>query len=124
MPVGVRGVHRWGGHRLFTAWGFRSFTGAAFFWAIAIFRHGKNPKRYAWIWVGFGSMPAGDILLTALGPSIRSVRGNMIQATGQEVIIYAAVFSIFIESYGARVLNSVSRPDYVRDRRRAGGDQA
>jgi hypothetical membrane protein len=98
-------------HVHFALWGFRMFSVAALFWAIAIFRHGTYLKRYAWIFVGFGVLLIGFILLTMYGPSAyETVQGTIIQATGQKIICYASLASIIIQAQGARARNKRSIP--------------
>jgi hypothetical protein len=96
-------------HLHFVLWGFRMFSAAALFWAIAIFRHGTYLKRYAWIFVGFGVLLIGYILLMVYGPSYReTVQGTIIQATGQKIIVYASLASIIIQAQGAKAMNKRS----------------
>ena len=98
-------------HVYFVQWGFRVFSAAALFYAIAIFRHGTYLKRYAWIFLGFGILVIGYILLLMYGPSPRAtVQGTIIQATGQKIIVYASLACIIIQAQGARARNKRSSP--------------
>lgn len=98
-------------HAQFTRWGFRFFTASALLWAIALFRHRTYPKRYAWIFIGFGMLLLGfvflpNIMLKIVGysPEHRALR-QIIMSTGQKIIVYAAIISVLIQSYGARSVN-------------------
>jgi hypothetical protein len=98
-------------HAQFTRWGFRFFTASALLWAIALFRHRTYPKRYAWVFIGFGMLLLGfvflpNIVLKIVGnsPEHRALR-IIIQITGQKIIVYAAIISVMIQSCGARSVN-------------------
>ncbi len=98
-------------HPQFTKWGFRFFTASALLWAIALFRHRTYPKRYAWVFIGFGMLLLGfvflpNIVLKIVGnsPEHRALR-IIIQITGQKIVVYAAIISVLIQSYGARSVN-------------------
>lgn len=98
-------------HVHFALWGFRMFSAAALFWAIAIFRHGTYLKRYAWIFLGFGILLIGYILLRVYGPSYtETVQGTIIQATGQKIIVYTSLVITILQAQGAKVLNIRSSP--------------
>jgi hypothetical protein len=95
-----------GAHIQFSFWFFRLFTIAAFLGAIAVFRHGKYPKRYAWIFLGFGVLLIAYVLLMQFGPSPKTtVSGTIIQATGQKIIAYASLGSVLIQAHGAKAFN-------------------
>ncbi len=101
-------------HAQFTRWGFRFFTASALLWAIALFHHRTYPKRYAWIFIGFGVLLLGfvflpNIMLKIVGysPERRALR-QIIMSTGQMIIVYAALVSVAIQSYGARSVNRTS----------------
>ncbi len=93
-------------HALFTIWGFRSIIAASFFWALSIFREPKYPKRYAWFFVGFGILVAAWLIATPYMP--RMVDGSIMRPTSQKIIVYACLFTLFLQSYGARAVNRMS----------------
>jgi hypothetical membrane protein len=90
-------------HGSFVNWAFRLFAAAVLFYSIAIFRHSNYPRRYGWALVGFLAFLIGYILLLQFGPSpFRSHRGEVIQAVGQKIIVYASIISVTFQAWGAK----------------------
>ncbi len=90
------------GHIQFVLWAFRTFPVAAVMYAIAIFRDPHYPKRFGGVFVLFGLLLVGYMLLLELGPDYTTPQGMVIQATGQKTIVYASIISIWIQALGAR----------------------
>jgi hypothetical protein len=88
-------------HVFFVTWAFRLFPVAVGFYIAAILRGRLFPKRYVWVWIGFAALLILYIGLLTWGPSARTSQGNMIQATGQKVIVYASIVAIFVQSLEA-----------------------
>jgi len=96
-------------HVQFVLWAFRLFPAAVFFYAIAIFRNPNYPNKFGWEMVIFFVLLIGYILLLELGPSAGdSHQGQVIQATGQKLIVYASIASVTFQAWGA--LRSKTNP--------------
>jgi hypothetical protein len=91
-----------GAHVRFVLWAFQAFPLAAILYAVAILREPAYPKRYAWAFLGFGALLGLYVVLLMTGPGQNTRQGLMIQATGQKVIVYASIVSIFIQAHGAK----------------------
>jgi hypothetical protein len=53
----------------------------------------------------FAGVLAAYVALITRGPGLETAQGVIIQATGQKIIVYAAILTIFVQSWGAiRVL--------------------
>ena len=90
-----------GPHGRFTLWAFQAFLLTAVLYAVATWFNQAYPKVYAWVYVGFAVLLAGYVWLMLSGPDSDTVRGAMIQATGQKIIVYAAICCMLIQSVGA-----------------------
>lgn len=88
-------------HTEFVFLAFRTFLVVVVFYTLAIFFKRDYPKRYAAIYVVFAVLLAGYIYLLTQGPGLNTSQGEMIQATGQKVIGYAAIIIMGVQSYGA-----------------------
>jgi hypothetical protein len=89
-------------HVFFVMWAFRLFPLAVFFYAIAIFRKPDYPNAYGWVFIIFGLLLVAYIFLLEFGPSaMDSITGQVIQAVGQKVIVYASIGSIMVQASGA-----------------------
>jgi len=91
-------------HRLLVQVAFLAFFVAVLFYIAAVLRTSTYPNRYARILAGFVLLLAVYLLLLFFGPSLLSARGLIIQATGQKIIVYAALAAAFILADGARRL--------------------
>jgi hypothetical membrane protein len=91
-------------HRLFVQVAFLAFFIAVIFYIAAILRTSTYPNRYARVFGVFVLLLAAYLVLLFFGPSLRSPTGLIIQATGQKIIVYAALTAAFILSDGARRL--------------------
>lgn len=89
-------------HYQFVIWAFRLFPAAVFFYIAAIFGHPTYPRRFGWALAIFFVLLLGYIFLLEFGPSATgSYQGQVIQATGQKVIVYAAIVSVTFQAWGA-----------------------
>lgn len=89
-------------HVFFVMWAFRLFPAAVLLYVPAIFRQRDYPRIYGWVFILFGLLLIAYILLLELGPSAgASLTGQIIQVTGQKVIVYASIISILIQAGGA-----------------------
>jgi hypothetical protein len=95
-----------GPHGQFTLWAFQAYLVAAVFYAIATLLNRSYPKVYALVYVAFAVLLAGYVWLMMNGPGLDTARGVMIQATGQKIIVYAAIVCMFIQSHGAARLRA------------------
>jgi len=88
-------------HLNFVLLAFRAFLPAVLFYMVAIFLNREYPNRFAVVFLIFSGLLAAYILLITRGPDVDTAQGVMIQATGQKIIVYAAIITIFIQSWGA-----------------------
>lgn len=89
-------------HGQFVMWAFEAFPVAVILYAIVILLHKSYPKRFAVVFLAFAALLVLYLVLLMHGPAFGTPRGVMIQATGQKVIVYASIITIFIQSLGAR----------------------
>lgn len=92
-------------HLQFVLLAFRAFLPAVLFYLVAILVNPEYPNRYASVYLAFGILLAAYIALITRGPDIDTAQGVMIQATGQKIIVYAAIITVFIQSWGAAKLS-------------------
>lgn len=90
-----------GPHADFVLLAFRAFLLAVVFYILAIFFNREYPNRFAGLYLVFAGLLTAYILLITRGPGLDTAQGVMIQATGQKIIVYAAILTIFIQSWGA-----------------------
>jgi hypothetical protein len=88
-------------HLQFVLLAFRAFLPAVLFYLVAIFLNREYPNSYAVVYLVFAGLLAAYIVLITRGPDVDTAQGLMIQATGQKIIVYAAIITIFIQSWGA-----------------------
>jgi len=84
-------------HENFVLLAFSSFLLVVILYTLAIFLNKDYPNRYAYVYLVFAVLLAAYLWLLFAGPS--DIR---IQATGQKVIVYAEIFCMFIQAYGAQ----------------------
>ncbi len=90
-----------GPHLNFVLLAFRAFLPAVLFYILAIFCNREYPNRFAGLYLIFAGLLTAYIVLITRGPGMDTAQGVMIQATGQKTIVYAAITTIFIQSWGA-----------------------
>lgn len=88
-------------HHFFVATAFEAFLVVALFYTAAIFLDRGYPNVYALVFLVFAGLLAGYLVLLFSGPRPDSAEGLMIQATGQKVIVYAAIVCMGLQGYGA-----------------------
>jgi hypothetical membrane protein len=93
-------LHGWA-HGTFVDWAFRMFLLAVVLYTAAILVQHQYPKRLAWVFALFAILLAAYVVLITVGPSSETPSGLKIQVTGQKIIVYAAIVSIFIQARGA-----------------------
>lgn len=71
-------------------------------YAVAILREPGYPNRYGVVFLAFATLLVLYVVLLTLSPASNTLQGLTIQATGQKVIVYAIIISIFIQARGAR----------------------
>lgn len=96
-------------HRFFVMTAFEAFLGAALLYAVAILLDQGYPSIYALAFLAFAGLLAGYLVLLFTDPRPDSPDGLLIQATGQKVIVYAAIICMGFQSYGALQLGSVEQ---------------
>jgi len=99
-PVNLAG----GLHRIFVQVAFLAFFVAVLFYIGAMLRTRTYPRRYARVCGAFVLLLAVYLVLLFFGPSLLSATGLIIHASGQKIIVYAALAAAFILSDGARRL--------------------
>jgi hypothetical protein len=88
-------------HELFVQIAFVAFFVAVLLYIIAIFLNKDYAHIYAWVFVAFALILGVYIWLLFEGPSTSTPNGLVIQATGQKIVVYAAIISMFVQAYGA-----------------------
>ncbi len=88
-------------HATFVQLAFIFFFVAVIFYLPAVLLTPHYPNVYAWTYLAFAALLAGYIWLLFNGPDFTSPQGMLIQATGQKVIVYAAILTMFVQAYGA-----------------------
>ncbi|MCL7454639.1 MAG: hypothetical protein M8467_16490 [Anaerolineae bacterium] len=91
---------RLGAHGWFVGMAFRTFLAAVLFHLAAILLHRLYPKVYAAVYGVFAALLAAYLWLLFEGPRPGTTAGVTIQATGQKIIVYAALLCVLVQSYG------------------------
>ena len=99
-PVNLAGAL----HRLFVQVAFLGFFVAVLSYIGAMLQTRTYPHRYVLVCCVFVLLLAAYLVLLFFGPSLLSATGLIIHATGQKIIVYAALAAAFILSDGARRL--------------------
>ncbi len=89
-------------HVIFVQVAFLSFLLAALGFSGAILLTRDYPRRYLAVFVAFALLLAGYLWLLFFGPALDSPQGLLIQATGQKVVVYAAILTAGIQALGAQ----------------------
>ncbi|MDQ6824297.1 MAG: hypothetical protein M3007_02405 [Candidatus Eremiobacteraeota bacterium] len=88
-------------HNGFVDWAFRMFLLAVILLMITIAVEPGFPRHFMIIFGGFAALLAAYVALLTFGPSTSTPQGSAIQATGQKIIVYASILTVFIQSLGA-----------------------
>jgi len=99
-------------HRLFVQIAFLAFFVAILVYIGAMLRTRTYPRRYVCVCGAFVLLLAAYLVLLFFGPTLLSAGGLIIHASGQKVMVYAALAAAFILSDGARRLIAA---DTLRD---------
>jgi hypothetical protein len=91
-------------HALFVQSAFLGLFIATLFYLVTILLTKGYPNRYAAVLAAFALLLVVYLWLLFTGPSPRSPEGLTIQATGQKIIVYAAIITVFIVADGTRRL--------------------
>jgi hypothetical protein len=94
-------------HVWFVMQAFRLFPVAVIFYFVAILRARHYPNRFALVFGVFAALLILYLWLLTRGPDPESFEGMVIQATGQKIISYASIVSIFIQALGAKKIAQV-----------------
>lgn len=96
-----------GAHNAFVQLAFGTFFVAVTLNLTAILRTPGFPRRFAWVFAAFGALLFAYVLLIFFGPNPKlSDTGAAIQSTGQKIIVYASIVTVFIQSLGVVSLRS------------------
>jgi hypothetical protein len=79
---------------------FTTFPVATLLYTVAILRDPAYPRRYAAVFLAFTVLLGGYAWLLFNGPR-DGANALVVQATGQKVIVYAAIVAMSIQSWGA-----------------------
>jgi hypothetical protein len=93
-----------GPHGQVTLWAFETFLVVVVFYDLAILLNPRFANVYALVYFLFAVLLGAYIGLMIYGPRADTPRGVMIQATGQKLIVYAAIACMFIQARGAAQL--------------------
>jgi hypothetical protein len=85
-------------HNAFTSWAFELFLAAVVCDIIAVLGTAGVPRRFAAVFALFALVLASYIALLLLGPRLDTDAGAAIQATGQKLIVYASMLTIFVQA--------------------------
>jgi len=91
-------------HKLFVYIAFTAFLLVVALYSSAIFRNRAYPNFYAYTYLAFAVILALYLVLLFAGPKAETSWGNRLQATGQKIVVYAEIVCMFIQSYGALIV--------------------
>ncbi|HUU77569.1 MAG TPA: DUF998 domain-containing protein [candidate division Zixibacteria bacterium] len=73
-------------------------------YTIAIFLEREYPNVYSWIFIIFGIILVGYLIILYAGPSTSNYTGLLINVVGQKIIIYSEIIFFGIQSVGSILL--------------------
>ena len=85
-------------HNTFTSWAFEFFLAAVVGDIAAVLTARPVPLRFAAVFALFALVLAGYVALLLFGPGLDTRAGATIQATGQKLIVYASMLTIFVQA--------------------------
>ena len=88
-------------HTTAVMWAFRLFPAAVMCYIIVVFTERGMCSPWGWALVAFLLLLVVYLLLLERGPGIGEYAGMVIQAVGQKIIVYASIFSVMLQSWGA-----------------------
>jgi hypothetical protein len=87
-------------HDSFSAAAFLFLLLAALMYAIVLARTPTYPKKYAFVFAVLAALLWAYVLLFFWGPPLATRAGMMLQATGQKIIVLAAIVCLLIQTRG------------------------
>lgn len=93
-------------HGQFVLWAFGLFPLAALCYIPVILKHEIHPNRYAYSFIVFAALLVIYFLFIYFGPDSDTPNGLAIQATGQKIIVYSSILSIWYQCHGALHVNA------------------
>jgi hypothetical protein len=91
-----------GAHMVFVLWAFRLFLGAVVLNLLAVMLEPGLPRRTAWVFATFAMMLIAYLILLSAGLAGSPAATAMVQATGQKIIVYAAIITVLVQSLEMR----------------------
>jgi hypothetical protein len=89
-------------HMGFVVWAFRFFLGAVSLNLLAVLIEPGLPRRTAWVFAAFATMLIGYLILLSAGLAGSPAATAVVQATGQKIIVYAAIVTVLVQSIEMR----------------------
>jgi hypothetical protein len=89
-------------HMVFVVWAFRFFLGAVLLNLLAVLIEPGLPRRTAWVFAAFAVMLIGYLILLGAGIAGWAFTTDVVQATGQKIIVYAAITTVLVQSMEMR----------------------
>ncbi len=109
-------------HVQFVNWAFRLFPVAVILYIIAILRQSFYPRRAVLVLGAFAILLILYLWLLSYGPGVKMADGEMIQATGQKIIVYASILTVLIQGYEAWRFANERSAQYARAANRESGE--
>lgn len=97
-PANINGY----AHAVCVVWAFRFFLVSSLSFCLVILRQNLYPRALAGLFGAFTALLFAYLLLIARGPEPDSLSGLIIQATGQKIIVYAAIGCVGVQTLAAR----------------------
>lgn len=97
-------------HRLFVYIAFTALLAVVLCYVTAIFKSRSFPRKYALAYLAFALILTVYLALLFGGPGVDTESAVLIQATGQKIVVYAAIVCLFIQAWGAYRVSSSGPP--------------
>lgn len=88
-------------HTIFVMNAFRAYMLAAILYTIATFMTPRYPNIYGWVGLLFAALMVTYVIILTYGPEIDTNQGYVMQVVSQKAIVYASIFNMLIQSWGA-----------------------
>ena len=95
-------------HVLFVYGAFGAFTAAALLFFGAMRRESAYPRGFAYAYLAFASILAAYLVLLSVGPGLSTPAGELVQALGQKVVVYASLAVTVVQALA--VMRMTARP--------------
>lgn len=89
-------------HFGFVIWAFRFFLGGVVLNLVAVLLEPALPRRAAWLFAAVAALLVAYIALLTAGLTPGPTAAAIVQATGQKVIVYAAIVTVLVQSIEMR----------------------